>query len=729
MAQLIKGKQIGVQTVTINGSSGNVVAEGDLDMSSYNVIISSAPTLDTQAANKAYVDSVAQGLYPHAPVLVISSTGITLSGTQTIDGVSLSVDDSVLVNGQADKTTNGIYLVKSGAWTRREDADGTPAHEIQLGDFVFVESGTTNHSSGWVLADTDATGSTITPDVNTQEWVKMAAPGSYTASEEGIKLTGSQFYIDIDGSTLAQSASGIKVADSLVTQVSTNQGGITSLSTAVSTESSTRASADTSLSTALSSEISTTGSEVTSLSTAISTEGSTRASADTSLSTAISSGNSGVVSLSTALSTEISTTDSEVTSLSTAVSTETSTRASADTSLSTAVSTETSTRASADTSLSTAISSESSTRASADTSLSTALSTEISTTDSDVTSLSSAISAVSGDTLDITTILNNGEVLGLSSGQLTGFTYTTDFTSLETAISTESSTRASADTSLSTAISTEISATNSDVTSLSTGISSESSQVDSLSTALSSEVSTRSSADTSLSTAISSESSTRASADTSLSTALSTEISTTDSEVTSLSTAISSGDSGVVSLSTALSTEISTTDSEVTSLSTAVSTESSTRASADTSLSTALSTESSTRASADTSLSTALSTEISTTDSEVTSLSTAISSIANPEFVENNITPENSGSTTAVVVATSGFTALAAGESVDEDSVVVYLNGIAYIFEYAQGSPAVFHTNGVVPSTSATTLYFDGVEAGFAIEADDDVKLKYVVVS
>jgi len=73
--------------------------------------------------------------------------------------------------------------------------------------------------------------------------------------------------------------------------------------------------------------------------------------------------------------------------------------------------------------------------------------------------LSSALSTISGDTLDITTILGEDEVLGLSGGELTGFTYSTDISTITSDI-----------TSLSSALSSEISATNSDVLSLSTAI-------------------------------------------------------------------------------------------------------------------------------------------------------------------------------------------------------------------------------------------------------------------
>lgn len=47
-----------------------------------------------------------------------TTANITLSGTQTIDGYSLSVGQRVLVKDQTTKTQNGIYVVASGAWTR-----------------------------------------------------------------------------------------------------------------------------------------------------------------------------------------------------------------------------------------------------------------------------------------------------------------------------------------------------------------------------------------------------------------------------------------------------------------------------------------------------------------------------------------------------------------------------------------------------------------------------------
>ena len=421
MALFIKGKQIAKQSVSINGVDGNVIAQGNLDMLGNAVIINAAPTSNFEAANKAYVDSVAQGLRPHAPVYVtatsqIESGSIPSGTTYTIDGLSISVDDRVLLTNQGGTGTadshiyNGLWQVQAGGWIRPEDADGTPENEVSLGDFVYTTSGTTETSSGWVLSGTDGNADgNIAPNVEGQQWVKMAAPGSYTTDGQGIELAGNTFSLELDGTTLSKSATGLKLADAISTTISSNTDGVTSLSTSVSTETSNRISGDASLSTLISTETSTRTSADTSLSTVVSTETSNRISGDASLSTLIS--------------TETSTRTSADTSLSTVVSTETSNRVSGDASLSTLISSNTS----SDVSLSTVVSTETSNRVSGDTSLSTDLSTEISTRLFDIDKLSTDLST---------------EISGRTS---------TD-TSLSTALSTEVSYRTSADASLSTAI-------------------------------------------------------------------------------------------------------------------------------------------------------------------------------------------------------------------------------------------------------------------------------------
>lgn len=112
------------------------------------------PTADTDAATKGYVDAVKTGLDVKESVRAATTEAITLSGEQTIDGVSVLAGDRVLVKNQADATKNGIYVVASGSWSRAADFDG--AGEVTPGAFTFCEQGTNNADSGWVLT-TDGT--------------------------------------------------------------------------------------------------------------------------------------------------------------------------------------------------------------------------------------------------------------------------------------------------------------------------------------------------------------------------------------------------------------------------------------------------------------------------------------------------------------------------------------------------------------------------------------------
>lgn len=71
--------------------------------------------------SKAYSDSLLQGFKWKNPVDVATTSNITLSGEQTIDGVLTSAS-RVLVKDQTNAAENGIYL-SGGTWTRTTDAD------------------------------------------------------------------------------------------------------------------------------------------------------------------------------------------------------------------------------------------------------------------------------------------------------------------------------------------------------------------------------------------------------------------------------------------------------------------------------------------------------------------------------------------------------------------------------------------------------------------------------
>ena len=149
------------------------------------VTVTQDPTAALDLATKQYVDAVAQGLDPKASCVAATTANITLSGTQTIDGVALIAGDRCLVKDQTLSQNNGIYLVAAGAWTRATDMDSWL--EVP-GAFTFIEQGTAYADTGWVCTS-NAGGTLGTTPIT---WVQFAGVGSYTAGT-GLTLTGTQF--------------------------------------------------------------------------------------------------------------------------------------------------------------------------------------------------------------------------------------------------------------------------------------------------------------------------------------------------------------------------------------------------------------------------------------------------------------------------------------------------------------------------------------------------------
>ena len=203
-----------------------------------SVAVTQDPTSALELATKQYVDSVAQGLDPKASCVAATTVNITLSGTQTIDGVALIAGDRCLVKDQTLSQDNGIYLVAAGAWTRATDMDTWA--EVP-GAFTFIEQGTLYADTGWVCTS-NAGGTLGTTPIT---WVQFAGVGSYTAGT-GLTLTGTQFSITNTAVTAASYGSATQVGTFTVnaqgqltsasnTTVTPAVGSITGLGTGVAT--------------------------------------------------------------------------------------------------------------------------------------------------------------------------------------------------------------------------------------------------------------------------------------------------------------------------------------------------------------------------------------------------------------------------------------------------------------------------------------------------------------
>ena len=173
--------------------------------------------LPTQAATKQYVDNAMLGLSPKTPVLVSTTGPGTLAASfedgQTVDGEVLTTGDRILIKDQVNPVENGIYTVNaSGAPTRATDAD-VWSELVQA--YVLTQTGFTNGGAGYLC--TASPGGTI--NVDPVLFIQFSSSTSYTADGLGLELTGTTFSLELDGSTLSKSSSGLRVASSVISDI------------------------------------------------------------------------------------------------------------------------------------------------------------------------------------------------------------------------------------------------------------------------------------------------------------------------------------------------------------------------------------------------------------------------------------------------------------------------------------------------------------------------------
>jgi len=176
------------------------------------------PTLGTDAANKSYVDALASGIDAKESVKA-ASTGnwASFSGLGTMDGVSLSDGDRVLLKDQTAPAQNGIYQAWATGWVRTSDADSWA--ELP-GAHVFVEQGATQADTGWVCSS-DQGGTLGTTAVN---WVQFSAAGQIQGGA-GLLKTGNVLDVGA-GAGITVNADTIQVANNGITNAMIADGAI-----------------------------------------------------------------------------------------------------------------------------------------------------------------------------------------------------------------------------------------------------------------------------------------------------------------------------------------------------------------------------------------------------------------------------------------------------------------------------------------------------------------------
>jgi hypothetical protein len=210
----------------LNGATSDATVSTLVKRDSGGNISVATPTADGHAATKGYVDAARSGLDVKQSVRAATTGAINLSSDlengDAIDGVTLATGDRVLVKHQGTASENGIYVVQaSGAAVRATDFDGTG--EVSGGAFTFVEEGTVNADSGWVVSSNGA----ITVGTDSIEWVQFSGAGQITAGD-GLTKSGNTINVVGTADRITANADSVDIASTYVGQSSiTTLGTIT----------------------------------------------------------------------------------------------------------------------------------------------------------------------------------------------------------------------------------------------------------------------------------------------------------------------------------------------------------------------------------------------------------------------------------------------------------------------------------------------------------------------
>ena len=166
---------------------------GSVSLNSQTITNVADPVNAQDAATKGFVEATSQGLDVKDSCVAATTGNITISTAlnngDTLDGVTLSTNDRVLVKDQSTASQNGIYIVGSSPARADDLAAGADA----AGMFTFVEQGTVNADNGFVC--TSNKGSAVV-GTNNLTYAQFSGAGQITAGD-GLDKSGNTLSVDL----------------------------------------------------------------------------------------------------------------------------------------------------------------------------------------------------------------------------------------------------------------------------------------------------------------------------------------------------------------------------------------------------------------------------------------------------------------------------------------------------------------------------------------------------
>jgi hypothetical protein len=152
----------------------------------------------------------------------------TANGAISLDSVSPTSGQRVLLKNQTDQKQNGVYTVTTVGTggtpfvlTRATDSDNSTANQVRSGDFVFINSDsatTSNGGQGWVMNTVGTgTGGTINIGTDNLNWVQFTGVSDATAGD-GLTRTGNVISVGA-GAGITVGASSVALDTAYVSKV------------------------------------------------------------------------------------------------------------------------------------------------------------------------------------------------------------------------------------------------------------------------------------------------------------------------------------------------------------------------------------------------------------------------------------------------------------------------------------------------------------------------------